>query len=71
MGCDINVLYIYMQNQIVGADDRADHSELQSSLLGVLTVSNVIFIVIQYTNMPFRTAFVVFPMTSSRLPIVS
>ncbi|KAI7885662.1 ARM repeat-containing protein [Lichtheimia hyalospora FSU 10163] len=28
---------IAMENQIVGADDRADHSELQSSLLGVLT----------------------------------
>ncbi|KAI9255644.1 armadillo-type protein [Phascolomyces articulosus] len=28
---------IAMENQIIGADDRAEHSELQSSLLGVLT----------------------------------
>ncbi|KAG2226727.1 hypothetical protein INT45_001074, partial [Circinella minor] len=28
---------IALENQIVGADDRAEHSELQSSLLGVLT----------------------------------
>ncbi|KAF7725991.1 karyopherin beta [Apophysomyces ossiformis] len=28
---------VALENQIVGADERADHSELQSSLLGVLT----------------------------------
>lgn len=31
---------IALENQILGADDRAEHSELQSSLLGVLTVSD-------------------------------
>lgn len=30
---------IAMGNQIVSADDRAEHSELQSNILGVLTVS--------------------------------
>lgn len=30
---------IAMENQIVGMDERAEHSELQSCLLGVLVVS--------------------------------